>query len=111
MKRAWPLPCFEQGEEIVPFLTVMLGLSHPAENPPGSPGEHGSREKAAHRAEAPLTQAQININRRRASGPWADAHISCGRVRRGPRWPGWVGQTPPSAPARPSSGSISTAGV
>lgn len=68
------------------------------------PGERGSWEKAAHWAEAPLTQAQININRRRASGPWADAHSSCGRVRRGPRWQGWGGQTPPSARARPPQG-------
>lgn len=41
MKRPWPLPCFEQAEEIVPLLTVMLGLSHPA----GAPESVGAERK------------------------------------------------------------------
>lgn len=45
MKGPRPLPCFEQVGEIVPFLTVMLGLSHAAENPLGSPESVGAERK------------------------------------------------------------------
>lgn len=112
---AWLLPHFEQIEEIVPFFTVTLGLSHAAENPLRSPGERGRWEAAARSAEAPLTQPPININTRRASDPRPIAPRGAGRGEGsvdGSQWQGvGRGQTPLSVWGRLSSGSVRTLGV
>ena len=102
------LPRFEQTEEIASFFTVTLGLSHSAENPLGSPGERGSRAKAAHGAEAPLAQTAIVTTRRGVAGPRSSGK-GAGSGRGGKDWEG--GQVPPSKWGGLSSGSARTLGV
>ena len=80
------MPRFEQTEEIASFFTVTL--SHSAENPLGSPGERGSRAKAAHGAKAPLAQTAIVTTRRRAAGPRLLPTLLREGRRERPRWQG-----------------------